>query len=268
MERRQAEAIRDLARGQFLGLGPAISRRPIAVDIGEVRTGSRAVVQSFAPPPVSAPGELHALLHDNLQAESARPEPRRPAPARPAPEELVERIVAVDAAPPRRPELPAIDAVETQAAIADILAEMAREDGCTFQPTAILFQDFTLRCRMRGLSTRTFDAVLFRRGFAMAVAGIADPSDERWAGLLELAAGVPDDLLAPFLLLGRAAAQGQPCPDDAELAQVYGTSSPRRIQRLLDYLEKDGLIVVRTDFSGKRSVGLPHLGLATAAVAA
>ncbi|RZJ94057.1 MAG: ATP-binding protein, partial [Novosphingobium sp.] len=41
MERRQAEQIRDLARGQFLGLGPAISRRPVAVRIGSVRTGSR-----------------------------------------------------------------------------------------------------------------------------------------------------------------------------------------------------------------------------------
>ena len=38
MERRQAEAIRDLPRGTFLALGPAISRRPIAVAIGEVET--------------------------------------------------------------------------------------------------------------------------------------------------------------------------------------------------------------------------------------
>jgi hypothetical protein len=121
---------------------------------------------------------------------------------------------------------------------------------------------------MRGISTRSFDVVRFRRGFAMAVAGIADPNDERWAPLLELATDVPDDLLAPFLLIGRAAAEGRPCPDDGELAEIYGTSSPRRIQRLLDYLEKDGLIVVRTDFSGKRSVGLPHLGLATANVEA
>jgi len=41
MERRQAEQIRDLARGEFLGLGPAISRRPIAVRIGTTRTGVR-----------------------------------------------------------------------------------------------------------------------------------------------------------------------------------------------------------------------------------
>jgi hypothetical protein len=266
MERRQAEAIRDLARGQFLGLGPAISRRPVAVNVGSVRTGSRAVVQSFAPPPTASAEELHALLHDNL-AEPVR-EVHRPAPVRADPEELVERIVATDAAPPRRPELPEPDPAEAEAAVAEIFVEMAREEGCTFQPAAVLFQDFTLRCRMRGLPTRGYDVVRFRRGFAMAVAGITDPADERWADLLSLAAGVPDDLLAPFLLIGRAAAEGRPCPEDAELAEIYGTSSPRRIQRLLDYLEKDGLIVVRTDFSGKRSVGLPHLGLATSTVEA
>ena len=266
MERRQAEAIRDLARGQFLGLGPAISRRPVAVNIGTVRTGSRAVVQSFAPPPTATAEELHALLHDNLQVEPNRPEPMRPAPPRPDPEELAERIAMNDAPPPRRPELPEQDPAEARAAILGILADMAAEEGCTFQPAATLFQDFTLRCRMQGLPVRGLDVVHFRRGFAMAVAGITDPDDERWADLLGLAAGVPDDLLAPFLLIGRAAAEGRPCPDDAELANVYGTNSPRRIQRLLDYLEKDGLIVVRTDFSGKRSVGLPHLGLATAPV--
>jgi hypothetical protein len=267
MERRQAEAIRDLARGQFLGLGPAISRRPVAVNIGEVRTGSRAVVQSFAPPPTSSPEELHALLHDNLAEPPREP---RPAPVRADPEQLVEQIAASEAAPgntaPRRPDLPLFDEVETENAYAEILSAMAAEEGCTFQPAATLFQDFTLRCRMRGISTRSFDVVRFRRGFAMAVAGIDDPADARWADLLELATGVPDDLLAPFLLIGRAAAEGRPCPEDAELATIYGTSSPRRIQRLLDYLEKDGLIVVRTDFSGKRSVGLPHLGLATSTV--
>jgi len=225
------------------------------------------VVQSYGPPPTASAEELRALLHDNLHAEPVREMPRS-APPRADPDELVERIAAIDAAPPRRPDMPEFAPDETRAAISGILADMVAEEGCTFQPGATLFQDFTLRCRMRGIPTRTFDVVSFRRGFAMALAGIADPADPQWADLLALAAGVPDDLLAPFLLIGRAAAEGRPCPDDAELALVYGTSSPRRIQRLLDYLEKDGLIVVRTDFSGKRSVGLPHLGLATAAMEA
>ena len=99
----------------------------------------------------------------------------------------------------------------------------------------------------------------------MAVAGISDPSAEEWADILRLAGRLPDDLLAPFLLLARAAQEGAPCPDDEELARVYGTSSPGRIRRLLDHYEKNGLIVVRTDFGGRRSVTIPELGLTTGA---
>jgi len=45
---------------------------------------------------------------------------------------------------------------------------------------------------------------------------------------------------------------------------MYGTSSLGRVRRLLDYLEKSGLIVVRTDFGGRRSVAIPGAGIATA----
>ena len=37
----QAEQIRDLERGRFLGLGPAICRRPVSVKIGAVTTSTR-----------------------------------------------------------------------------------------------------------------------------------------------------------------------------------------------------------------------------------
>ena len=55
-------------------------------------------------------------------------------------------------------------------------------------------------------------------------------------------------------------------PDDAALARAYGTSSPGRIRRLLDHLEKSGLIVVKMDYSGRRAIGIPDLGVSTAAV--
>jgi DNA helicase HerA-like ATPase len=48
MERRQAEQIRDLERGQFLALGPALSRRPKLIRIGAVQTEVRG-----APPPLA-----------------------------------------------------------------------------------------------------------------------------------------------------------------------------------------------------------------------
>jgi hypothetical protein len=49
------------------------------------------------------------------------------------------------------------------------------------------------------------------------------------------------------------------------LARAYGTSSPGRVRRLIDYMEKLGVIVARTDFGGRRSIGVPQLGLSTAA---
>ena len=116
----------------------------------------------------------------------------------------------------------------------------------------------------RRIPGNSLDLVNFRRRFAMAVAGIADTSDERRADILRLGRSVPDDVLGPFLLLAKAAQDGEPCPADYQLARAYGTSSPGRIRRLIEHLEKSGLIVVRTDFGGRRSIGIPELGLSTA----
>src|SRR5690606_24523785 len=42
MERRQAEMFRDLQRGHFVALGPALSRRPLPIKIGSVETSARS----------------------------------------------------------------------------------------------------------------------------------------------------------------------------------------------------------------------------------
>lgn len=277
MERRQAEAIRDLARGQFLGLGPAIARRPVAVTIGTVRTGAKSVTPGLAPLPTASTEELRELLHENLHFEPDRPEFPRPAPRTEDAETLARRIAANQLLEPtsaqarereRERERAEPGAEESREAMIAIMNAMAQEDDCTFQSATTLFQDFTIRCRMKGISVRGLDATMFRRGFAAAIAGIENPDDARWEDLLNLAKHVPDDALGPFYVIARAAIDAKPCPDDADLARIYGTSSPRRVQRLLDYLEKDGLIVVRTDFSGKRSIALPDLGVTTAPVEA
>jgi uncharacterized protein len=269
MERRQAEQIRDLARGQFLGLGPAISRRPVAVRIGSVRTGGRSLTHALAPPPSASPDELHALLHADWPEDEARRQPEAPRPV--AADELMDRIAAaplaeLEMAPPPTPDsaVPVPDASESEAAIAEILLAMAEEDRATFQPPARLFQDFSVRCRMQRISVGDIDLVQFRRRFAIAVAGIANPAEEPWPAILWAARELSEDLLAPFLVMARAAHESAPCPDDDELARVYGTNSPGRVRRLLDHFERTGLIVVRTDFSGRRSVTIPELGLATA----
>ncbi|MEO5586151.1 MAG: ATP-binding protein [Novosphingobium sp.] len=267
MERRQAEQIRDLARGHFLGLGPAISRRPVAVAVGPVKTGSRSVSHALGPLPTASSDELQALLHAApSQDELALPLPQ---PRAPEPDLVIERIAAFAAEPePAFDAPPAPDAAETACEIAAILIDMAAEPDCTFQSPAALYQDFSVRCRMRRLRIEGYDVTRFRRGFAIAVAGIADPTKPEWADLLSLARDVPEDLLAPFLLLARAAQEGAPCPEDAELARVHGTSSPGRMRRLLDHFEKTGMIVIRTDYSGRRSIGIPLLGTATEPMAA
>ena len=57
MERRQAETIRDLERGHFLALGPAICRRPVGVKIADVETRARNVVHGLMPMPNAAGGK-------------------------------------------------------------------------------------------------------------------------------------------------------------------------------------------------------------------
>ena len=60
-------------------------------------------------------------------------------------------------------------------------------------------------------------------------------------------------------IVAAAAAEGYPAPDEDELARVYGTSSPGRIRRLLEHLERLGLIVVREEFGGGRTISVPAL---------
>ena len=268
MERRQAEQIRDLARGHFLGLGPAISRRPVAVQIGDVQTTAKNVIHGLMPLPTAQGSDMESLLlTESLAAEPlARPPVTEAAPLESG--ELLEQIASfVPAAeqvdPPAEPSL--FQAEETATDIVTILAEMAQEPDCTFQPVASLFQDFTLRCRMRRIPGHGLDVTEFRRRFLLAVAGV-DEGDPAWQEILRIARGVSDDLVAPFLVIARAAQLGQPCPDDAELSRIYGTSSHGRIRRLLDHYEKLDLIVVRTDFGGRRSIGIPALGVTTAPV--
>src|SRR5690606_35621627 len=90
MERRQAEQIRDLERGRFLALGPAICRRPIAVKIGTVQTSARTSSHTLIPLPSDA-GET---AEDFFAVE---PEPREPGlPLGPPPLKPVDNSMRLD----------------------------------------------------------------------------------------------------------------------------------------------------------------------------
>ncbi|MFL6858091.1 MAG: ATP-binding protein, partial [Allosphingosinicella sp.] len=143
---------------------------------------------------------------------------------------------------------------------AELLADVAAA-AAPGQPLAAAFQDYAVRCRMRGVAAPAgLDA--FRRDFAMARAGIE--SGEGWEEALALAGALPEEMLAPFLALARAAREEAPCPTDEALARLYGTSSTSRARWMLAAMEEKGLVVSRVDLAGKRTIALPHLGWRTA----
>lgn len=255
MERRQAEAIRDLERGQFLGLGPAIARRPVLVRVGAVRTGTNNAAPLLLPLPNAgiATSELLLSPAPMVAREIASP----PAPPRPA--ELIREIEAQ--APAAAPELPLLSDEERSDRLLGILTELTASFDGGGQPAPALYQEFTVRCRMAGLPAIPGLAE-FRRLFALALAGIPDETD--WDEATALAAALPEEMLAPFLRIARAARDGAPCPDDNELARIYGTASLGRVRRMLGHMEERGVIVIRTDLAGGRSIALPHLGWTTA----
>ncbi|WP_374409074.1 helicase HerA domain-containing protein [Pelagerythrobacter sp.] len=253
MERRQAERIRELERGHFLALGPAISRRPLAVKIGAVQSGPAARKDGLMPLPDAAPEEMESLLLGELASEVAKAAPPPPPPPAPRPEQLAETIAAQETGTAPASEAPCGGSAEIEATI----AAMAREDGATFQSASSLYQGFLLRCRKQRLVGPLPDMAAFRRSFAIASAGLERLDEDTRARILPLAEAVPDDVLAPYLAIAAAAAEGLSAPEDDELARVYGSSSPGRIRRLLEHMERLGLLVVRQDFGGGRTLLVP-----------
>ena len=254
MERRQADTIRDLARGEFLALGPAITRRPISVRIGAVVTQARNVSPKLMPMPGNDPSGMRSALF--AAGNESDPLPVPPLSAPPVAELMRSIATPVIAAVPNVPSMDA-EAQRTvrSEAVAAIVAEGARV------PVAHLFQDYQVRCRTRGVAaSETLDA--FRRLLVTEQAGLQTDLD--WDEAISLAAALPDEMWAPFLGIARAARGGSPCPDDEALATLYGTSSPGRARRMLSFIEASGLIVIRIDMLGKRSISLPHLGWTTA----
>ncbi len=262
MDRRQAERIRDLQRGHFLGLGPAISRRPVAVHIGEVRTGGKNAAEGLMPLPQAKGEELEALLHSELSEEAAKPAPApAPTPRTPDPEQAISARAQAEAegeaACVHEPTTGTADAAEEEDrdnALGRIIAELAAEEGATFQSSASLFRNFAQRCRQQGVPSAHVDMVEFRRLFAFASAGLHHLPQAKREAVETLAQNVPDDVLAPYLALAVSASRGSEAPDEKELARVYGSSSPSRIRRLLEHMERQGLIVVREEFGGGRTI--------------
>ncbi|MCO4315834.1 ATP-binding protein [Phyllobacterium sp. 21LDTY02-6] len=270
MERRQAEQFRDLARGNFIALGPALSRRPLPVTIGAVETSARSSSPKLTPLP--QPGEDARELIFTPSPEERRAPIRKapPPPPMPTADILTQLSQARSTEQEERaaPTLfPEIDEAERDALLEAVMRDMLDDPDASFRNDAVLYQDFLVRCRIRKVPGEQLPLPAFRRRLAVARAGIDGETarGEPWQQALELSKTLPDDVQGVFFIVAQAAVTGAPCPSDATLARAYGTHSARRARRLLTYFEERGLIVVRTDFTGNRIVAFPDLGLETAA---
>lgn len=267
MERRQAEMFRDLERGHFVALGPALARRPLPIRIGDVETKGRGGSPSLLPLPDQPADEARDLIFTPGKDELRRPAP----PPRPAPMPANDLLLQISK-PKLVPMAPAAEAVpempeEERAALIDvILREILADPEASFRSVAVLYQDFLVRCRIHRLTGAPLDLPMFRRRLAVARAGVATASEDssEWERAVTMAAGLPDELQGVFLLLSRAALDRAPCPSDSDVAKACGSRSSGRARRLLSYMESRDLVVVRNDARGRRIVTLPDLGWETA----
>ncbi|MDJ1158848.1 ATP-binding protein [Chelatococcus sp. SYSU_G07232] len=271
MERRQAEMFRDLQRGHFVALGPALSRRPLPLRIGPVETSARSSSPKLMPLPDKPPEDARELIFTPGEDEPPRVVPRRPPPPVPTSDILRQvgrpRPVLIPLpAAPAEPPAPAMSTEEREAAIAAILREILDDPDASFRSVAVLYQDFLVRCRIRRVSGEALDLPAFRRRLAVARAGVDTRTAESsaWERAVAISASLSDDIQGVFLLVAQAAVAGAPCPSDAALARAYGSRSPGRARRLLTYFEERGLLVCRTDFRGNRVVAFPDLDCETA----
>lgn len=266
MDRRQAEMFRDLERGQFVALGPALSRRPLPVRIGSVESTDRGGAPGLMPLPEQPPEKAGELIFSPGADEPLAPPPRPASRPRPAPSEAIRHIESWRPPPtPQEPE-PTVPPEEREGVMAEILSGLLADPDTRARPVAVLYQDFMVRCRMRGLGRVEMDLEPFRRRLAIARAGAdAQVQDsEMWQSAVAASAALPDDLQGLFLFVARAAVAGEPCPGDAELAAVYGSHSPGRARRLIGYIEEHGLLICHLDPRGMRTLALPTLGVETA----
>jgi hypothetical protein len=197
--------------------------------------------------------------------EASRPQ-RRPAP------DLLEQLragkSAVPTMPPEAIEQPISveELAERREQVDRILSAVLAEPDAGFRAIGVLYQEFVVRCRIEGLGSAVPDLNDFRRMLTRARAGLGSDlvEDDAWQDVSVRASILPEDMQGVFMMIARAAKEGWPCPSDAAIARAYGSHSLRRAQRLLTYIEDQGLIVCQLDGAGRRIVTLVELAWATA----
>jgi hypothetical protein len=267
MERRQAESFRDLERGQFMALGPALSRRPLGLRIGVTETSPRNATPRLMPLPEATLDDVRATILAAPPPEPVRPQRRAPS----SPDLLGQLMAAKSAALEIRPDvaetpISAEELAERRMRVDRVLQALMAEPDAGFRVVGVLYQEFVVRCRIEGLGAAVPDLDDFRRMLTHARAGLGSDmtNDDGWQDVSVRASILPEDMQGVFMMIARAAKEGWPCPSNAAIARAYGSHSLRRAQRLLNYIEEQGLIVCQLDGAGRRIVTLVELAWATA----
>jgi len=266
MEKRQAEQFRELGRGHFIALGPALSRKPLPIQVGSVETQARGSTPKLSARPEVSAEEAREIVLAAIPPTLRQVE-RRPvepvAPTESVLEEISERRHEADgvAAPA------GVGAEDRRRLYRAIVADIMSDPEQFFAPEPVLFQEFQTRVRIKRLGGNLPDMAEFRRHMVPARAGVSPEmmESEAFAPALELSRQIAEDLRGVYLLLAKAAVEGAPCPTDATIARVCGSRSPGRAFSRVKSLENYGYIVIRNDLKGNRVVSVPDLGVETAA---
>ncbi|HEY8382301.1 MAG TPA: ATP-binding protein [Microvirga sp.] len=266
MERRQAEMFRDLERGHFVALGPALSRRPLPIRIGTVETNARSGSFKLMPLPETPKEDARDLIFKAAEGEALRPTPVRrtvPPPA-PSTNELLAQLAKPRPAAAPEPEPTEASKAERDAMLDGILQELLGDPEAAYRSVAVLYQDFLVRCRIRRVPGEPLNLNAFRRRLAVTRAGVdTKTAHPDWERAVAFAAELEEDIQGVYLILARAGLESRPCPPDAEIARACGSRSPGRARRLIAYLESRNLVVTHSDPRGLRIIALPDLGLET-----
>lgn len=255
MDRRQAEGFRDLEPGQFVALGPALSRRPVPVRIGAVDTAGRSGRPVLMPLPDLPQADMQDLIFEGGE-DDLLPMPTPSVSHARGTAELIRQIETsgpLDTTPEAEADTRTEE--EKQELLDAVYAEIMSDPDTAFRPAPLIYQDFLFHCRIKKLGTFGQDMPSFRKRLALARAGVAsDRGDEAWQQVLAVAESLPEEMQGVFLLLARAAREEAPCPPDEALANAYGSRSPSRGRWLLTYMSEHGHIRNEVDFRGSRIV--------------
>lgn len=269
MERRHAEAFRDLERGHFMALGPALSRRPLGIRIGATATEPRNSSPRLLKLPEAMMTDARAVILAAPEPGTTKPQ-RRAAPT-PVPDLLSQLVAAKPTMAESQPDLlaepPNPEKLAAQRQRLDrILRAILADPEAGFRSFGVLYQDFLVRCRIEGFGATAPDLNNFRRMLTRARAGISAEmaEEDAWRDVAARAEILPEDMQGIFMMIAGAAQAGQPCPGDLAIARAYGTKSLGRARRVLSYMEEQGLIVCQLDGAGRRIVTLVELAWATA----